>query len=700
MNTRLARCASVAALLALSLGPVLPTAAIGAGAANAARAIHYDRRTAAGTWELVGPAGFTPGMASVASFAFGDGITYVAYVDYANGERASVMKFNGAAWEQVGIAGFTGGPADFMSLAVHNGTPYMAFRDGGDFSRASLMKFNGTAWEHVGDTVFTPDIVYHISLAFGNGAPYVAYQDGQPGVAYAKASVMKFNGTAWEQVGAPGFSGDGGAYEISLAFSGGTPYVAYQDGGNGDKASVMKFNGTSWEQVGDAGFSQGAAGSTSLAFEGGAPHVAYTDRGNGRKASLMKFNGTAWEYVGPAGFTMGTAEGTRLVFGNGAPYVSYMDGSNGGRASVMTYNGSSWEQVGNAGFTADAAYALLAFGNGAPHVAFTDFSNGWKPSVMKFAGAALPPELRFAPATTLAPVGSQIPISIDIGSAGAPIAGLAGYQFNVNYNKSVLNGYFKGLYVNSFFDAASNAFKAYDPPSFNDAAGVGKYAVAKTAPTPGAPVTTYTGTGTLASVSFTATTPGVSVLSFSNVLFSDAAATGLPVSSSTATVTVYGFAIVNGTVKMQGRATPITAGPVTLVDTAGVFAGPYATTYDPTTGAFSMTVPALAAGTTYTLAADHDLYLGRFKLLTVTPGNTYAQPTTTLRGGDANNDERVSVGDLTCIGSTFGTAVPTCAGGSSDINADGIVNIFDLVIAGGNYGLPGPDPGDIGAIPW
>ena len=33
-------------------------------------------------------------------------------------------------------------------------------------------------------------------------------------------------------------------------------------------------------------------------------------------------------------------------------------------------------------------------------------------------------------------------------------------------------------------------------------------------------------------------------------------------------------------------------------------------------------MPALAAGTTYTLTADHDLYLGRYKLLTVMPANT------------------------------------------------------------------------------
>lgn len=301
-------------------------------------------------------------------------------------------------------------------------------------------------------------------------------------------------------------------------------------------------------------------------------------------------------------------------------------------------------------------------------------------------------DLRFTPATTLVPVGSQVPINIDIATAGLPIRNLAGYQFDVNYNKTVLNGYFKGLYVNSFFDAASNAFKAYNPPDFNDATGLGKYGVTKTAPTPGAPLTTYTGYGTLASVSFTATAPGVSVLTFSNVLFSDAAALGLPVTSSTATVTVYGNATINGTVKLQGRATPITDGPVTLVDTSNTFA-PVNTTYNATTGFFSAVVPALASGTTYRLTVDHTLYLSNTKLLTVMPALTYAQPTTTLKGGDANNTETVTVSDLSCIGSDFGTAGSTCGGlGGSDINADGVVNIFDLVIAGGNYDLVGPLP--------
>ena len=75
---------------------------------------------------------------------------------------------------------------------------------------------------------------------------------------------------------------------------------------------------------------------------------------------------------------------------------------------------------------------------------------------------------------------------------------------------------------------------------------------------------------------------------------------------------------------------------------------------------------------------------------TVFPVGSYAQTTLTLLGGDADNSGAITIVDLSCIGSAFGSPGAPCGSGNSDINADGAVNIFDLVMAGANYGLSGP----------
>jgi uncharacterized repeat protein (TIGR02543 family) len=243
-----------------------------------------------------------------------------------------------------------------------------------------------STWVQVGAAGFSTGAAYKISLAFDNGGtPYVAYKDGGNS---DKASVMKFNGSSWEQVGAAGFS-SGWVDHISLAFDNGTPYVAYMDGANGNKASVMKFNGSSWEQVGAAGFSAGMPIYISLAFDNSTPYIAYADGGNGNKASVMKFNAVSgnWVLVGAAGFSV--ASYTSLAIYNGTPYVAYMDDGNGDKASVMKFNGTAWEQVGAAGFSAGIAqYTSLAFDNGTPYVAYMDGANDDKASLMKFNGTA------------------------------------------------------------------------------------------------------------------------------------------------------------------------------------------------------------------------------------------------------------------------------------------------------------------------
>ena len=70
---------------------------------------------------------------------------------------------------------------------------------------------------------------------------------------------------------------------VSLAFgsSDSQPYVAYTDWWKFGKATVMKFDGTNWVNVGNVGFSAGEADYTSLAFSpSGQPYVAYEDYAN------------------------------------------------------------------------------------------------------------------------------------------------------------------------------------------------------------------------------------------------------------------------------------------------------------------------------------------------------------------------------------------------------------------------------------
>jgi len=334
-----------------------------------------------GSWDAVGTEGFSAGVVYFPSLYVYNGTPYVAYRDFVNDDKATVMRYNGTSWETVGDAGFSPGEAYFnTSIHVYNGTPYVSYTDR-TFDNATVMKYNGTSWETVGDVGFAGGTTRSLSLYVYNGTPYVSYTDVANGY---KATVMKYNGTNWETVGNAGFS-EGWAYNTSLYVYDGTPYVAYQDDANSDKATVMKFNDSNWEIVGGAGFSEGKASNVSLQIYSGIPYVAFRDGVNDDRATVMRYNDTGWETVGDAGFSAGAAYHHSLYVYNGTPYLSYKDRANDDKATVMKYNGTSWETVGDAGFTVKWAYnTSLYVYNGTPYVAFRDGENGNKASVMKF----------------------------------------------------------------------------------------------------------------------------------------------------------------------------------------------------------------------------------------------------------------------------------------------------------------------------
>lgn len=201
--------------------------------------------------------------------------------------------------------------------------------------------------------------------------------------AFANAS-----GKIWQIVGTADFSSDT-METIPIAISpSGTPYIAYQDGTNGNKANVMKYNGTTWVSVGAEDFSTGQAGDISLAIDAtGTPYVAYFDAASSSRAMVQKYDGASWVTVGSADFSTSSISNTRLAFNpSGTPYLAFADA--GHHITIMNFDGNDWVAVGDPYTSVLGAVPVLAFSTtGTPYVAFSNISTG-QPTIISFNGTS------------------------------------------------------------------------------------------------------------------------------------------------------------------------------------------------------------------------------------------------------------------------------------------------------------------------
>ncbi len=355
---------------------------------NALSGVTYDwYRVLPENWSDLGSTGFSSGEADYTSLALAsNGTPYVAYMDIANGYKATVKKYENGSWSNVGNASFSSGVANYINLAVApNGSPYVAYRDGARSNNATVMFFNGSAWQILGTAGFSAGQAIYTDIAIApDGSPYVVYQDVANGY---RATVMYFDGTDWQTLGIAGFS-NGAANNPSIAIAlDGTPYVAYQATGNSSKASVMYYDGSAWQTLGTHGFSAGAANAISLALASdGTPYVSYQDAANASKATVMHYTGGSWQAVGSAGFSAGSVNYPSIALSpNSTPYVVYKDlVSNDLNATVKYFDGSAWRNAGNASFSSSTAdFTSIAIAkDGTPYVVYSDHALLQKATVM------------------------------------------------------------------------------------------------------------------------------------------------------------------------------------------------------------------------------------------------------------------------------------------------------------------------------
>ncbi len=520
-----------------------------------------------------------------------------------------------------------------------------------------------------------------------------AWNDGNGSNNDGHVRVYENQSGTWTQIGADidgEADGDNSGYSVSLNADGSVVAIGarYNDG-NGHQAGhvrVYENQSGTWTQIGadiDGEAETDQSGfSVSLSADGSVVAIgADHNDGNGTDAGHVRVyenqSGT-WTQIGAdidgeaaddgSGWSVSlNADGSVVAIG---AYGNDGSGSDAGHVRVYENQSGTWTQIGTdidgemAGDNSGWSVSLNADGSAVAIGAHHNDGNGANAGhVRVFEILAEEADLTVSPPSAEIYPGDTVEVDLDVTNA----EDLYGLQSLCTVDPSILetqSGAFGDL-----LDPANRLIGA----NVADA-GAGTWFGGASLQTPATPVS---GDGLFATLTYEALIPGPSDITC-DPLASDIDGFELDINSVDSSVTVLAYGNITGTVLYQGR-----------LDHSGIDVS--------ATGIVSATDVSDAAGAfdlvelrngSYDVQADADLYLPSCANVPVVAGQTAALGQTTLQGGDANDDDEISIGDATLVGANFGLDVPPGAA-DADLNADGRVNVQDLSIIGGNFGLTG-----------
>ncbi len=212
---------------------------------------------------------------------------YVGYGVFSLGDSvANIISFDGTNWTPVGNTSFMH-KTDRISIRTGiNNQLYAAYNTG--TSASYVQKWDGTNWDTVGQT-FT--YIYNMDIA-PDGTPFIAYWEF-PGTSQIR--VAKLVNNVWIMVGVTQHFGHSDYFDEMAIDEAGVPYIAFSDnscplGSGALNATILKYNGSNWSQVGKPCFSLFPARDTRMAFGKGIPYMTYSTTSNLTQLYAMYFD--------------------------------------------------------------------------------------------------------------------------------------------------------------------------------------------------------------------------------------------------------------------------------------------------------------------------------------------------------------------------------------------------------------------------
>ncbi len=291
-------------------------------------------------------------------------------------------------------------------------------------NEAKLLITQASRWSVLGVEDFTGGSAENLSLALDpSGNPYLAFEDGAQG---NKITVMKYSGGSWAAVGSPGFASGSGP--IIRVDGSGIPFVAFADAAN--QIKVMKLVSSAWTDVGTTGISS-SSGVGGFALDSSDNlFVAFSDDAHNSNPNVAVFNGSSWQLLGPGGATGTTFVPTDTiriaVDSNGMPSIAYLDSNTTKNLIAMTYTGvinytgTAWDASTGIGVVSnlEARYPSMAFDSSQSlYLAYSEELDNYAAVVKKISGGSMS---QIGGSGVDATNGEADGLSLSLDSSGAP----------------------------------------------------------------------------------------------------------------------------------------------------------------------------------------------------------------------------------------------------------------------------------------